>query len=76
MGHFSKFIEPGSLRIGVTADRSTPVEYTAFLTPDKSRVLVILNKQDKEEVVDVFEPNVGHIVANLPARSIKTFIWK
>jgi glucosylceramidase len=45
MGHFSRFIPAGSVRIGCT--RYTPaLECTAFLRPDGKRTLVALNRSD------------------------------
>ncbi|KAA8591650.1 hypothetical protein FQN60_017024, partial [Etheostoma spectabile] len=44
MAHFSKFLWEGSQRVGVTASRETDLEYSAFIRPDGSVVLIILNR--------------------------------
>ncbi|MDO4311783.1 MAG: glycoside hydrolase family 30 beta sandwich domain-containing protein [Eubacteriales bacterium] len=47
ISHFSRYIKPGAVRIGYSKfDESLDV--TAFLNPDGERVLVILNKTDRE----------------------------
>lgn len=45
IGHFSKFIPSGSKRIGISRFNDQ-VEATAFLTPNGSRVVVVLNRSD------------------------------
>ena len=74
IGHFSKYIQPGSIRI--TSDsKETPIKHVAFLNPDYSVVCIVLNetetdyhiqikiKQDKEQFI-------------IQKRSISTFIYK
>lgn len=47
IGHFSRYIQSGAKKIG--ASRYTDAfEVTAFINPDNSRVVVILNKSDRE----------------------------
>ncbi|MBO5146325.1 MAG: glucosylceramidase [Lachnospiraceae bacterium] len=71
IGHFSRYIEPGAVRIGVTR-YSDAVEATAFLNPDGERVLVLLNKTDKSVPVTVREAGCG-IETVLEPHSIHTF---
>ncbi|HPT79242.1 MAG TPA: glycoside hydrolase family 30 protein [Candidatus Atribacteria bacterium] len=47
IGHFSKFIRPGSRRIGSSCFDDS-LETVAFKTPDGSKVLVVLNRTDRE----------------------------
>lgn len=58
IGHFSRYIEPGAVRIGMTR-YSDAVEAAAFLNPGGERVLVLLNKSDKEVPVTVREAGYG-----------------
>lgn len=47
MGHFSKFIKRGSVRISVTEKKSIftrSIKHVAFLTPNDTVVLVMLNE--------------------------------
>lgn len=43
----SKFLWEGSQRVGVTASRETDLEYSAFIRPDGSVVLIVLNRYVK-----------------------------
>ena len=58
IGHFSRYIKPGAVRIGTTR-YSDAVEAAAFLNPDDERVLVLLNKTEKEVSVTVREAGCG-----------------
>jgi len=40
----SKFLWEGSQRVGVSSSQNTELEYSAFVRPDGSVVLVILNR--------------------------------
>ena len=43
IGHFSRFIKPGAVRIGFSR-YTEKLDVTAFLNPDGERVVVVLNK--------------------------------
>ncbi len=58
IGHFSRYVEPGAVRVGMTR-YSDAVEAAAFLNPGGERVLVLLNKSDKEVPVTVREAGYG-----------------
>jgi glucosylceramidase len=45
MGHFSKFITPGSVRIGINHfKKASDLEFVAFKRPDGMLVVVIQNR--------------------------------
>lgn len=46
IGHFSKFVRPGSIRIASTSFTGK-LETTAFKTPDQKKVLVVMNPTDE-----------------------------
>ncbi|CAI4228154.1 unnamed protein product [Auanema sp. JU1783] len=77
MGHFSKFIKPGSRRIlSKVQTTNKNLQITAAVNKGQ-RVLVILNQSDEEEeifVEDAMKRNV-HLNLVVPARSISTVIW-
>ncbi|XP_077988535.1 lysosomal acid glucosylceramidase-like [Glandiceps talaboti] len=75
LGHFSKFVEPGSVRIDVHSETKNKLEVVGFLTSEKNIVVIILNRQKNAAAVNLFDPNVGYINAEVPARSIQTYIW-
>ena len=47
IGHFSKFIKPGALRISTTTSRTT-IESTSFQNNDGTIVTVVMNPNDKK----------------------------
>ncbi len=47
IGHFSKFIQPGAKRVISAASRSQLLT-TAFLNPDGTTVVIVMNQTDKE----------------------------
>ena len=73
IGHFSRYIKPGAVRIGTTR-YSDRVETTAFLNPDGERVLVMLNKTEQEVPVTVREAGCG-IELTLNPHSIYTICY-
>ncbi|XP_072166772.1 lysosomal acid glucosylceramidase-like [Diadema setosum] len=76
LGHFSKFVLPDSHRIHHTADRETELESIAFQLPDQSSyALVLLNRKDQDMDVVISDPDVGFMLAQIPARSIQTYLW-
>lgn len=58
IGHFSRYIAPGAVKIGTTR-YSDAVEATAFRNPDGEKTLVLLNKTEKEVPVTVREAGCG-----------------
>ncbi|KAF6031271.1 GBA [Bugula neritina] len=74
MGHFSKFLTPGSVRhqMDMKGAKSTGV---VFSTPEKNLVMILFNKEDSGEILDVVEGNTTFTVS-VKARSINTIIWK
>ncbi|MEH0152905.1 glycoside hydrolase family 30 protein [Limibacter armeniacum] len=53
MGHFSKFIRPGARRI-VSSSNHDDLLTTAFINPDNSIAVVVLNLSDKEYDFDTW----------------------
>ncbi|XP_068240004.1 lysosomal acid glucosylceramidase-like [Palaemon carinicauda] len=51
MGHFSKFVKEGAVRLAMTSKDPQGLETTAFQNPDGSKIIVILNRS--ETTVDV-----------------------
>jgi len=47
IGHFSKFIKPGALRLSTTTSRSN-IESTSFRNKDGKIITVVMNKSDNE----------------------------
>ncbi|KAJ8354838.1 hypothetical protein SKAU_G00224050 [Synaphobranchus kaupii] len=75
MAHFSKFLREGSQRVGVSYSLGSDLETTAFIRPDGSRVLTVLNRSDKEVQFEVWDSTVGYIPSVSPTHSILTLTW-
>jgi glucosylceramidase len=73
IGHFSRFIEPGALRVSTSASRST-IESTTFQNPDGSLVTVVMNRTDEALdytlVVDGQEARTS-----IPAHAMQTLVY-
>eukprot|EP00057_Strongylocentrotus_purpuratus_P003212 XP_003726178.1 PREDICTED: glucosylceramidase [Strongylocentrotus purpuratus] len=76
LGHFSKFIAPGSVRVGSSSDRERLVEHLAFKLPDGDMALVVLNRKEFTFPLHIYDPDVGYLNAEIPSRSIQTYLWK
>jgi glucosylceramidase len=72
IGHFARFIKPGAKRVLCAASRQD-LEATAFINPDGSLAVVVLNRT---EAAIAFALRIGAqtVAAELPARSIATFV--
>ena len=73
LAHFSKFVRPGAVRIGVTG-APKGVRSLAFLTPQNGFVVQLLNRRKQDATVNL----VWHdrtVPVSLPAISITTVRW-
>jgi glucosylceramidase len=73
LGHFSKYIRPGAVRIGHTVTGDA-LEVTAFKNPDNSIAVVVMNRTD-EEIKFTLKANDKAAVSSSPAHSIMTLIF-
>lgn len=76
LGHFSKFVPPGSFRVDISPPTSTVtgLEYIAFMLPDGSKCAVILNRSNSDVKVTL-STGTGYIVGEIKASSIQTYLW-
>ncbi|XP_075537215.1 lysosomal acid glucosylceramidase-like isoform X2 [Dermacentor variabilis] len=78
LGHFSKFLPRGSVRIGSRLKQgSDKLKYAAFLTPDLVAVVIAVNTRDEKielYIEDVFGSTSLKKV--IEKRSITTFMWQ
>ncbi|CAL1684507.1 unnamed protein product [Lasius platythorax] len=72
LGHFSKYVQPNSVRIGTTMENMNKVQTVAFSTPDGGVVLVILNLNEEKKAILIEDPKKGTTRINVPGRSINT----
>lgn len=75
MAHFSKFLWEESQRVGVSFSQQTSLEMSAFIRPDASAVLIILNRSEEEVPFEVWDQTVGFLPGSAPPHSILTLLW-
>ncbi|CAG0890468.1 unnamed protein product [Darwinula stevensoni] len=79
MGHFSKFIPRGSVRIGLTIqaadEMKKTLQATAFKTPEDTIVLVAINTDEEPAYMSIQEDK-RYINFHLHGKAIATFVWK
>ncbi|HLO92008.1 MAG TPA: glycoside hydrolase family 30 protein [Lentimicrobium sp.] len=73
IGHFSKFIKPGAKRIIASPSRSQLLS-TAFVNPDGSVVVIVMNKTDKDTDYFLWVDSQA-VPAKSPAHSISTLVF-
>jgi glucosylceramidase len=74
LAHFSRYVRPGAVRIGVTG-RLDGVRCIAFQLPDRTTVAELLNSREQAARVEL-EWNGRTVAIELPARSIATARWR
>lgn len=77
MGHFSKFILPGSVRIDakLSGFLSGKVKVVAFLRPDDVVAIVFYNQYNKQKIVEFTDEVRGSHKIELEPQSITTFLY-
>lgn len=73
LGHFARYALPGARRVLCAATREA-LECTAFLNPDGSLAVVVLNRSDHDIAFSLAIDGVPH-AADLPAHAIATY-WR
>jgi glucosylceramidase len=78
LGHLSRFVQPGAVRIASTSFGTTgwngQIMDVAFVNPDRSTVLVAHNENDSPQSFSVSE-NGQSFNYTLPGDSLATFVW-
>ena len=77
MGHFSKFLPPGSVRIESTTTESVNNHALvgAFRTPHNATVVIVVNTEDKEIDFVVDDSTSGKLITKIPPKSIQSYIY-
>ena len=75
LGHASKFLLPGAVRIASSEPPASALKDVAFQNPDGSVVLYVVNTAEASRVFQIgFHQKAAASI--LPAGSVATFIWK
>nr|WP_240922533.1 glycoside hydrolase family 30 beta sandwich domain-containing protein [Oleiagrimonas sp. C23AA] len=73
LGHFSRFVVRGAVRVK-SSRAAHGVANVAFVDPDGTRVLVVINRAKSQRKVQVAQGGT-HFGFAMPARSLATFTW-
>ncbi|XP_045107178.1 lysosomal acid glucosylceramidase-like [Portunus trituberculatus] len=76
MGHFSKFVPEGAVRLGITSPHAGKVSAAAFRNPDGTYALILLNRSDLEEMVTVQVSGRGTLALPLFPHSLHTALFQ
>ncbi|XP_026580900.1 glucosylceramidase-like, partial [Pseudonaja textilis] len=79
LAHFSKFIPEGSVRVALTSNclfDSCQLKTSAFLRPDGTAVVVVLNDWFVDISFTISDDQVGSIKDSARAYSIQTYLWR
>jgi O-glycosyl hydrolase len=74
LGQISKFVQRGAVRIESDYGSSRTVTSGAFLNPDGTAVLVVVNQTRQDQHFSISLPEAWS-EAVLPARTVATYIW-
>ena len=72
LAHATKFVRPGSVRIGSNYPQSLP--NVAFKTPDGKMVLVVLNGNPSPQSFDIYFGGKA-AAATLNGGAVATYVW-
>ena len=76
MGHVSKFVPRGSVRIGLAfGGDADAILATAMQTPAGEIVVVAMNQFDGPNQLSLNDPALGELKVTLPPHSIATFVY-
>lgn len=77
LGHFSKFIPPGSVRISASLKgfNSNAIKMVAFLCPDNTITVVFYNNSNRKRLIQYTDELRGSFEIEIEPRSINTFIF-
>ncbi|GFZ75774.1 glucosylceramidase [Paenibacillus marchantiophytorum] len=74
-GQFSKFIQRGARRVESNYGSAATVTNVAFLNPDNTIVVVVINQTDEDQPFRIVAER-EQIHAELPPKTVATFRWQ
>ncbi len=75
IGHLSKVVMPNARRIGLSEISQQGVYASAFINPNDSRAIVVLNDTNMPIKFTVREDKSSSFVLTLPAKAITSALW-
>ncbi len=74
IGHLSQVVKQGAVRIGTTGYTASGLNYLAFVNPDGSHALVMLNNSNETRTIAIADSK-HHFTAQVPAYAVLSFKW-
>lgn len=74
LAHFSRFIEPGSVRIAVK-NNINALNVVAFRSQTNATIVILINRFHTSVPMQIFDQNHGIYEDIVPGHSIQTLIW-
>ncbi len=74
LGHLTKFVDPGAVRIGSSSQGSGGVQNVVFENPDGTRVAYVVNATGTAQNFSLSDEGVS-FGYTLPAGAVATFTW-
>ena len=74
MGHFSKFVVPGSKMIELI-NKPSDIDMLTFLRPDNSIAALLGNYDTYEKHYTIFDPKVGYLNDKILPKSFISIVW-
>lgn len=75
MAHFSKFLPPGSVRIGGIVEEEGTLELGVFERPDGGTVVVVVNTNDQEQYFNLNDPDMGEVKVKVDPHSFSSMVY-
>lgn len=77
IGHFSRYIQPGAVRVGFDLNQNSDLQVLAVQNPDNSYAVVVMNETDQEKSCNISlgeESLEEQLSLLIPAHSISTVV--
>lgn len=75
IAHMSAVVKPGAVRIGSSKLDDPNVMYAAFINPDGTYALVLMNNNNQAKKITI-EDGTRNFVYDVPAKSVVSYRWK
>ena len=77
LGHFSKFLPPGSQRIGLSPAvvDNTNLQCAVFKRPDGGNVFIVVNSWGDDQAFTLDDPDFGKLKMQIEAHSLNTWVY-
>nr|CAD7420397.1 unnamed protein product [Timema poppensis] len=75
LGHFSKFVPEGSVRVQVNLSTNTGIQAVAFRTPSDCLVIVFYNRYNRDIPVTISDSDAGSFQITVTRRSFNTILY-